>query len=107
MDTIDFNDIPESWVLCQNRQCLKAGQCLRYQACLQTPQHLDRWKCLLPNALGEEPCKFFQNAEKVTMARGLYSIYQQVDEKKDTLRHPTPAYFLFRQQRIILSLQGR
>ncbi len=82
MNTIDFDDISENWVLCQNALCPKAVQCLRHQASLQAPPYLDRWKCLLTNALDEEPCKFFQSTEKVTMARGLNSIYQQVADKK-------------------------
>ena len=79
---MDFNNIPENWVLCQNGQCPKAEQCLRHLACLQAPASVKRWKCLLPNATNEEQCEFFQIAEKASMARGLNNIYRAIDSKK-------------------------
>lgn len=82
MDTIDFNNIPESWVLCQNGHCPKAEQCLRHLACLQAPAHVKRWQCLLPNAINEKQCEFFQSTGKVRMARGLNNIYRTIDNKK-------------------------
>ena len=82
MNDIDFNKIQKNWVLCQNDKCPKAGECLRHIACVQAPASVKKWECLLPNAINEAECKFFQSAGKVTMARGFNSIYRDVDSRK-------------------------
>jgi hypothetical protein len=82
MNDIDFKEIPKDWALCQNGNCPKAGECLRHLACVQAPACVKKWECVLPSAINEEECHFFQSAEKVTMARGLNSIYRDVDSKK-------------------------
>lgn len=81
MDAIDFNKIPESWALCPYRQCEMAGECLRHQVYLRAPEHVRKWKCVLPKNVGNGQCEFFQKAEKVKMARGLNAIYRDVSNK--------------------------
>ncbi len=43
---------------------------------------MKKWECVLPNAVGDKDCEFFQSAEKVQMARSLNTVYSQLDDRK-------------------------
>ena len=75
---IEYTKIPDWWALCPNENCLLAETCLRQQACKQMPKEINRWKCLLPHVNQDGKCEFYQKYEKVTMAQGIDSIYNNV-----------------------------
>jgi len=45
---IDVKEIPVWWAICQNRECKRAEECLRYQAFRSMPKEVGSWKCILP-----------------------------------------------------------
>ena len=70
----DYEKIPDWWALCPNRDCEMAATCLRHQVCMQVPQKYKLWTCVLPNAIEDGKCRFYQKAEKVTMAQGIAAV---------------------------------
>jgi hypothetical protein len=78
MKEIDYRIIPEGWAMCQKSECQKAGECLRFQACLALPATIKFWKCLLPQVVKGDECRFFVKMEPVRMARGLNRLYKEV-----------------------------
>jgi hypothetical protein len=78
---IDFEQIPDWWALCGNSQCEHAGECLRHLAFTQAPQKVTRWTCVLPTAMENGRCRYFQKAEKVQMARGFKRLFTNIKNK--------------------------
>lgn len=85
MKSINYDEIPAGWAFCQNSECPKAEECLRYLACMKAPAEITRWTCILPNAVKKGECRFFRKAEIKRMARGLNGIMAKADSKQ--LRH--------------------
>jgi hypothetical protein len=82
MATIDFAEIPVWWPVCTNRECPMAEDCLRQKVCREAPENVTSWACVLPNALKDGCCKYYQKAEVVRMARGLNAIYKNVHSRE-------------------------
>lgn len=82
MKYINFDEIPAGWAFCQNKECPKNGECLRYLACMSAPAEMTRWLCVLPNALKDGECQYFRKAEKKRMAKGLNGILASVSDKQ-------------------------
>ena len=78
MEEIDFRKIPEWWAMCQKVDCPRAGECLRFQACMAVPERMRSWRCLMLQFLKDEECRFFQKMEPTRMARGLNRLYKKV-----------------------------
>lgn len=79
---VNYNDIPDWWALCPNKECEMAATCLRHQICKQVPERFTQWNCVLPNALQNGKCSYYQKYEKVLMAKGIGSIYKNVKSKE-------------------------
>lgn len=75
---IDYKKIPEWWAVCPNENCELAETCLRQQACRQIPHEITKWTSVLPHVKKDGCCKYFLKYEKVKMAKGLNSIYNNV-----------------------------
>ena len=112
----DYEKIPDWWALCPNRDCEMAATCLRHQVCMQVPQKYKLWTCVLPNAIEDGKCRFYQKAEKVTMAQGIAAVYKNVQsrEARSLIRYALTAHLFSdtlcphgpsRQQGHLLSLQ--
>ncbi len=82
MGEIDYGKIPDWWVMCQKETCPKAGECLRYQACVAVPKEVTSWQCLLPQVLDDEECRYFLKMETVRMARGLNKLFSEVQHRR-------------------------
>lgn len=78
---IDFEQIPEWWALCGNSQCPHAQECLRHLAFNQVPSTVTRWACVLPTAMQDGQCRYFQKAVKLRMARGFKGFYNSLKNK--------------------------
>ena len=92
---IDFKQIPATWALCGNSQCQLAGECLRHQAYIAVPQSVTRWLCVLPTAIGDGRCQYYQKAETVRMARGFSSLFNNLNSRdaRHDIRIALTAYF--------------
>ena len=82
MAKIDFEEIPTWWPVCTNEACPMAADCLRQKACREAPESVTRWACVLPGALKDGQCRYYQKAEVVRMARGLNTIYKNVHSRE-------------------------
>jgi hypothetical protein len=89
-----YEKIPDWWALCPNRDCEMAATCLRHQVCMQVPQKYKLWTCVLPNAIEDGKCRFYQKAEKVTMAQGIAAVYKNVQsrEARSLIRYALTAH---------------
>ena len=90
----DYEKIPDWWALCPNRDCEMAATCLRHQVCMQVPQKYKLWTCVLPNAIEDGKCRFYQKAKKVTMAQGIAAVYKNVQsrEARSQIRYALTAH---------------
>ena len=77
-EMIDFKQVPEWWPLCGNSQCSRAQECLHHAAFTQAPQGVTQWQCLLPTAVKDGECRFFQKNEMVMMARGFTNTFKRI-----------------------------
>lgn len=68
--------------MCPGYECPRRGECLRHLACTQAPTTVKKWRCVLPHVPEGDGCEFFREAEKVTMAKGLSAVYDNVSSKK-------------------------
>ena len=82
MPKIDFSEIPIWWPVCMNDSCPMAADCLRRQAAREAPASVTHWPAVLPSALSDGQCKYYQKAETVRMARGLNAIYKNVRSRE-------------------------
>lgn len=74
----DFNKVPRSWALCYVSECPRKEDCLRYQVCLTAPPIKYFGKCVMPNALLQDPCPMFRPIKKTTVALGFRHIFDRV-----------------------------
>lgn len=95
MEKIDFEKMPELWAVCQNKECPRAGECLRFQAISAVPERFMSWRCVTPNAWKDGECRGFQKFETVRMARGLNRLYKEVPSRRDRqdIREELVAHF--------------
>ena len=95
MEKINFADIPVWWPVCVNDCCPMAGDCLRRRAAMAAPDDVTRWTAVLPNALKDGLCKYYQKAETVRMARGMRAIYKDVRtrEAQHSIRMTLTSHF--------------
>jgi len=77
----NYEKIPDWWALCPKSDCKMAETCLRHQVCMQVPEKYKRWQCILPHATKKDPCEFYRKLEKVTMAKGIASVYKNVESR--------------------------
>ena len=81
---LTFSDIPNNFLWCTNRQCPKAGTCLRQLAerlspeerisCTTiNPKHLDKFK---------EECPYFRTNKQVKYAKGFLGIMENLTAKQ-------------------------
>lgn len=82
MEEMNYKEIAAGWAFCQQAGCPKAGDCLRFKACMSAPAEMTRWLCVLPNALKDGECQYFRKAEKKRMAKGLNGILASVSDKQ-------------------------
>ena len=92
---IDYKKIPDWWAVCPNEKCKVAETCLRHQACRSLMQKYKYWLCVLPQAWGDAPCRYYQKAEKVTMASGFSVAFKDIHDRhvSSSLRLALTGYF--------------
>lgn len=78
---IDFKEIPEWWAVCQNDACKMEDTCLRHLAYKSLPTEVTKWPCVLPNAMKDGVCMYYQKPERVRMARGFGNLYDLVRDR--------------------------
>ena len=95
MKEIDYKEIPELWAVCQNKECERAGECLRFQACSAVPERFRSWRSVLPHVWKDGECRAFVKYETVRMARGLNRLYKEVHDRRarQDIREELTAHF--------------
>ena len=79
---VDIKKIADLWAVCTYDDCQMAGQCLRHRVCRELPERWMQWASVMPSARGADgSCRYFQKDEKVVMARGLKSLYNNVHDR--------------------------
>ncbi len=78
---IDFNKVPNWWAICPDGQCKMADSCLRHQVFLCAPHQVTRWLCVLPHALEDGKCAYFQKAERLMLARGFKKMFSEMKSR--------------------------
>ena len=79
---INFKEIPEWWAICPNGQCTMAKDCLRHQAFESLPTGVTQWPCVLPNALNEGACPYYQSPRRILLASGFGNLYDKVRDRR-------------------------
>ena len=57
---MDIQEIPDWWALCPGYGCEKAEDCLRNMAFRDVRKGTTRWMCVLPEAMKDGECSYFQ-----------------------------------------------
>lgn len=78
---IDYKEIPGWWAVCTNATCPMAEKCLRFMAFRSLPDHVTKWPCVLPSALKDGTCRYYQKSERVKMAMGFGDLYNKVRDR--------------------------
>lgn len=78
---IDVKEIPAWWAICQNRECKRADECLRYQAFRSMPKEVGSWKCILPKVEEDGTCRQYRKAEQTMLARGFKKMYASITSR--------------------------
>ena len=75
---LTWEEVPEGWALCFNQACAMRERCLRWQAGLLAPENLTVGRCVTPRALKDGQCQCFATMEKVRIAYGFSTVYDEV-----------------------------
>lgn len=79
---IHHYEIPTWWAVCMKADCPMAENCLRLQAYKSLPSNVTKWPCVLPNALSDGHCIYYQKAERVKMSRGFGNLYSLITNRQ-------------------------
>jgi len=82
-NNLRWEDVPQWWVSCFNKECAEAGRCLRFKTGGLAPAGI--CQCVTPKALEDGGCRYFAPIQKVSYARGFTHIYDQVLKSDYTL----------------------
>ena len=77
-DEFDFADVPSWYALCTNSDCPLHGDCLRYLAGSHAPETKETALCVMPRALHDGQCRWFDKTSVITMAVGFQHLYDRV-----------------------------
>ena len=93
--TINFKEIPDWWALCPNEKCPLASQCLRHQAYVNAPDQFTRYVCLLPTTWRGSECRYYQDMQPVTLARGFKLVFGAIKDRhlRSSARNTLLSYF--------------
>ncbi len=83
-DTFDYSCVPSWYVICTNISCPLKDKCLRYLTGLNTPDVIDHANCVLPKALENGQCRWFDPQKVVVNALGFIHLYDRVMKKDFT-----------------------
>ena len=109
---IDYLQIPNSYLICLNRECPKAGDCLRQLAAEAIPPEVEQLNIINPAYLAtlKRDCPHYRVAEKACYAKGFIKMldsmsYKQMQAVSSSLRDHfgRPTYFRMRKGERLLS----
>lgn len=77
-----FREKAESYLVCFNNECAKAGQCLRRLLADFVPETRPIIESVNPTYVSQQPkgCNYFRSAEPIRMYKGLTGFYNQIPE---------------------------
>ena len=74
----DFSKVPSWYVLCTNKDCPLKADCLRFLAGSHAPDDLEYANCIMPKALKDGKCRWFDKITVEVWAAGFTHLYDQV-----------------------------
>lgn len=83
-EKIDFSFVPESYIMCLNRECLKADTCLRQIVERDISEEIAYWSIISPKLLAnlKGDCPYYRSSQKVRYARGFINILENLSKKQ-------------------------
>ena len=90
----DFSKVPLWYVLCTNKDCPMKADCLRFLAASHVPDEQECATCVLPNALKDGQCRWFDKITIDVWAAGFSHLYDQVMKKDYTSMRKTITDYL-------------
>ena len=73
----DFSKVPGWYTFCFNSACPLHEQCMRFFAGTYVPKKVLTARCVLPHALQDGKCRWFDKIQVVTMALGFSHLFDQ------------------------------
>ena len=80
----DFTKVPSWYILCTNKECPMKADCLRYMAAQHAPDDKEVATCVMPNALQNGSCRWFDKISIEVWAAGFTHLYDRVMKKDYT-----------------------
>lgn len=81
----DFSKVPGWYTFCFNSACPLHEQCMRFFAGTYVPKKVLSARCVLPHALQDGKCRWFDKIQVVTMALGFSHLFDQVLKRDYTM----------------------
>jgi hypothetical protein len=76
-----FNDVPEGFHLCFNKECDKHDDCIRFLAGQHLPAVVMGGPCVYPNAWKDGFCPYFKQTRVFHGAWGLRNLFKEIPQK--------------------------
>lgn len=77
-EEFDFKVVPSWYVLCTNDTCPLRQDCMRFLAGSNAPENLEMAQCVMPAALKDGQCRWFDRKRTVVNAFGFSHLYDKV-----------------------------
>ena len=90
----DFSRMPSWYIICTNGLCPMQSSCLRYMAASYAPETKEIATCVMPKALKEGKCRFYDKRTVVVYAAGFSHLYDRVMKKDYTTMRKTITSYL-------------
>ena len=84
-EEFDFSKVPSWYTLCTNNSCPLKGECLRHLTAQNAPDDLEMAKCVMPKALRNGECQWFDKITIGTWAAGFSHLFDKVMKKDYTV----------------------
>lgn len=83
-EKIIFSQVPYQYPVCLNRECTKAGTCLRQLVEQITPADIQHWTIISPKFLAtlDDKCPHYRSVAKVSFAKGFIRILENLPHKQ-------------------------
>ena len=83
-DTIDYSQTPTNYLICLNRECSKAGNCLRQLVAEVVPPEVKQLNIINPKYLTtfKSDCPYYKVAEKMRYAKGFIKMLENMPYKQ-------------------------
>ena len=83
-DTIDYSKVPTNYLICLNRECPKAENCLRQLVAEVTPVEVKQLNIINPKYLSslKSDCPYYKVPQKIRYAKGFIKMLENMPHKQ-------------------------